>query len=452
MKKYLLPIALATTSFAAISQESTLKDQVLIDQINNYKVKVGRLSQLSSESEQHQFGVKWNSKGSCGDFDMDFNIQNTLDKKDLQRMMDSWLSKAKSSLDPASLIALAFQRANPDLYEKIQNGILQAKVEFADDSAMCESIQEAILDQAPDGAVEKLKVKQEYADKVSTAVENNRKVDIGDMTDFIYDLGDEGVEIMDQQYGGKGQPPIESTKLVARAGANALAGRENQPNSQAGFGLSAEQVDEGYGVVKYFPTVEDAEKYIVSIVGETKYRTAEDTNAIENTKPLGVGYQITVLQKEIALEMEEIIESISNSSSQFETNKAISELNSRISPSMVTRVMFNELMSMDAPVTLGYIDALSKEFASQITIEKTLVARRILYTGMLESSIQSTGFIQEDIERKLELLDWEMDNVEREHKFRSYINRNASTTLLQRAMKNRMSEGLLIQGDKGVFR
>ncbi|MDG1752921.1 MAG: hypothetical protein P8I03_14885, partial [Thalassotalea sp.] len=196
----------------------------------------------------------------------------------------------------------------------------------------------------------------------------------------------------------------------------------------------------------------DAEKYIVSIVGETKYRTAEDTNAIENTKPLGVGYQITVLQKEIALEMEEIIESISNSSSQFETNKAISELNSRISPSMVTRVMFNELMSMDAPVTLGYIDALSKEFASQITIEKTLVARRILYTGMLESSIQSTGFIQEDIERKLELLDWEMDNVEREHKFRSYINRNASTTLLQRAMKNRMSEGLLIQGDKGVFR
>jgi integrating conjugative element protein (TIGR03755 family) len=451
MKKYLSLLTLLTS--ATVCAQSSIDNAQLPQQaIESYKVPLGKLQQLSARNEAHQFGVSWNSKGSCGDFDMDLSVQNTLDQKDMQRMMDGWLMKAKSALDPGALLALAFQRANPDLYEMIQGGVLQAKTEFLDDRTMCQDIQNQIIEHAPDGALEKLTVKQEYTKQVEKAYGKSSNVDIGDMTDFIHDVGDNGVEIMGKQYGGKNQEPIESTKLATLAGMNALAGRANDPDSPASFSLSETQINEEYGVLKYFPDVEAAQEYITQVVGETKYNTAEGTSSIDNSKPLGINYPISVLKKDLKDEINIVLTNIQGGSSPKLITKSINDLNSRISPAHLTRDMYDELIKMGSSERERFIEALTYEFAGQLVIEKTLVARRILYTGMLESSIQNSEIIPQDIKRKVELMDWEMDNLERERRFRSHINRNASVTLLNRAIQNKQTEGLYIERNTGVFK
>ncbi len=451
MKKYFLSIALLVAPFSELAAQSQAGDQKLVNLVDNYKIGVGGLSQLSANSDKHEFGVDWNGIGTCGDFDMDFSIKNTLNKEDLKRMMNGWIMQAKNAIDPASLLALAFKRANPDLYEQIMDGILQAKLQFADDNQMCQKIQDTILNSGDD-AVKKLTVKQEYAEKVNTAYEGKVQVDINDVTDFIYDAGDNGVDINGTQYGGVNQEPIKITEHAVLNGINSLAGRVDDTDSSEPFNVSPQKIEDEYGVLKYFESPVDAVDYITSIVGETEITTQRDSNGKTHTKPLGISHQVFLLQKDIIEDIEGIITSISDSDNALSINNNINNFNKNISPSMVSRGMFNELISMGDSESKGYIQALSKEFASQITIEKTLVARRILYTGMLNAGIQDTGFMPEDIERKLELLDWEMDNLERENRFRSHFHRNASLTLLQRSIKSKMSNGLYIESQSGVFK
>ena len=78
--------------------------------------------------------VAWGSNLTCGEFDPFVTVSNQLNgiTEGFQQMMSNVLQAATAAV--ASLPGLILQRANPGLYDLMQNGILQGKldVQFAE--------------------------------------------------------------------------------------------------------------------------------------------------------------------------------------------------------------------------------------------------------------------------------------------------------------------------------
>ncbi len=75
-------------------------------------------------------GVSWNSDMMCGNFDIDTTVRNQLNgvTDGFQQLMGEVIESATSAV--ASLPAMVIQRANPQLYDLLTNGVLQGRLDF----------------------------------------------------------------------------------------------------------------------------------------------------------------------------------------------------------------------------------------------------------------------------------------------------------------------------------
>ncbi len=467
MKKLAIAIALSIAPTFTIAAEANFS---IPEAIENYRYNLQKEKKFSNNTAYHRFGVKWNTGGTCGDFDMDYSIQNTLSKQDLQRMMDSWIAQAKNAIDPSSLLALALQRANPDLYEMLMNGIAEARLQFDNDDSVCQALQNTILDSAPDGAIDKLKVKQEFTEKVKNAYESSRSVDIGDMVDFVYDAGDEGIEIMGKMFGGKNQEDLYVIKQATMAGFNSQADRKKRRvidvNSTASVKGSARHVQENYSFTKYFRSPSEVNEYITTVAGEVIIATAEGKDTVRHTKGVGLATTISEHEEDYQSRIIVILNLITNLGAQpgvrddinfnLEANKStikllLTEFNKEINPSFFTLDMAVELVNLPDSVKQSFLNSITKEFAYRVVLEKTFAARRILLTGSKESSIYKSEPVRKEIEIKIEELDKEVEQLETEMRIRKYHSLEASATLLRRSLENKGS-GLKVNSSSRIFK
>ena len=93
--------------------------------------------------------VAWGSNLTCGAFDPFVTVSNQLNgvTEGFQRMMSDVLQAATAAV--ASLPGLILQRANPGLYDLMQNGILQAKADLQFAKTSCEEISRALASKLP---------------------------------------------------------------------------------------------------------------------------------------------------------------------------------------------------------------------------------------------------------------------------------------------------------------
>lgn len=429
MKKTILFGAIFFAQIATVSAQVKPLSQV----IDDYKIRIGEQRKFSQNTEHHRFGIRWNEAGTCGDFDMDFAMMQTLSSQDLQRMLDKWIRQAKNALDPASLMALALQRANPDLAEIIKDGIAEARLQYEDDNRVCQAMQNMVLDQAPEGAIEKLSVGEEFKKKTKDA-HSNRRVDIGDLTDFAYEAGQYGIEILGERVGGINQPPGKVNKSALLAGFNQQANRSSLTDTSP-VQKNSENLEK-YPFIKHFSSPTDAIEFLDQIIGETEITTAIGENAINHEKPIGISAPLAQLQEEYIQEMESIVSLMERGTHQSIVTAEIKNFNDKITPSLMTRDMYRELINMTPDIRFSYINALANEFASLVTIDKVMVVRRLFYTGSLETSIYNNTPMSKEIKRKVEMLDWEIDHLEKELRLRSTFSKNVALTLLKNTKIN----------------
>ncbi|HDP4036326.1 TPA: integrating conjugative element protein, partial [Pseudomonas aeruginosa] len=105
---------------------TVLSDEVLYSIGGGSAVSMGSAGQMDSIG----VGFGWNNDLMCGNMNLSTTLENQLNgaTQGFQNIMGSVIQNATGAV--MSLPALIIQRANPQLYNLITNGILQARIDY----------------------------------------------------------------------------------------------------------------------------------------------------------------------------------------------------------------------------------------------------------------------------------------------------------------------------------
>ena len=202
---------------------------------------------------------------SCGKFDPVAAVTNTLNDigAGIDNMMNAMTAAASAAI--AALPALILQRANPGLYDMFQNALLQAEETMQLATKSCEQMEAEIA-----------QGKNPYADLITLSKGNDWKLQMGvggndavTAKDAVETSnGDNGVPWIGGQAGGSGQPVLEFTGDIVKAGYNI---NMNRPITTAGPVPPASATR----LTEIWTTPSDARDWVVDVVGENIVTTCD---------------------------------------------------------------------------------------------------------------------------------------------------------------------------------
>ena len=202
---------------------------------------------------------------SCGKFDPVAAVTNTLNDigAGIDNMMNAMTAAASAAI--AALPALILQRANPGLYDMFQNALLQAEETMQLATKSCEQMEAEIA-----------QGKNPYADLITLSKGNDWKLQMGvggndavTAKDAVETSnGDNGVPWIGGQAGGSGQPVLEFTGDIVKAGYNI---NMNRPITTAGPVPPASATR----LTEIWTTPTEARNWVVDVVGENIVTTCD---------------------------------------------------------------------------------------------------------------------------------------------------------------------------------
>ena len=360
--------------------------------------------------------VAWNTDLMCGNFDMSLSVEEQLRgiKGSFSDLMDNVISAATGAV--ASLPALVIQKVNPALYDLLQNGVLQASEEFHLAQTSCEEIV-GIMDEAIAHNGWESVAKGGYWGAESTAGSEILQTRTNADTDGI-DAGVIWVE--GAQRGGRGQAPIELVGDTVRAGYNQLLQRNPANNTS----MAAACADAP--ICEYWPTPTAMSDWAIDVVGEKKIRTCEACDKISARPGMGLTHQLSIDQAQIATDMEALV--LSNDAPTAAELEAVSG-----GPGMlISRRVVEALREENEHEQMVLINRLSAEMALSRTMERAMIARRALISGMKEPNIANLEIAQQDLAPFIADLEQEIENMLFEIEVRDRVASNTAVQLLMR--------------------
>ncbi|HGG6233176.1 TPA: integrating conjugative element protein, partial [Salmonella enterica subsp. enterica serovar Enteritidis] len=180
------------------------------------------ISQSPTSNSMQLLGLKAgiNSDLMCGNFDIKTTVSNQLNglTSGFKDLMGNVVQGATGAV--TSMPAMAIQRANPGLYDMITNGVAQAGLSFDRSKLSCENLSKKLADYTMgDRAWTDSAIGDEYRDAVTRSGGDALKAE--EIKDNA--TGEEGARwIGGQKAGGKGQPAIQPTRDMAKAGYNMM--------------------------------------------------------------------------------------------------------------------------------------------------------------------------------------------------------------------------------------
>lgn len=377
-------------------------------------------------------GVKWQSNLICGNFDFRSTISNQLNgvTEGFNDVMGSIIKNATAAV--ASLPALIIQRANPQLYDLLTNGVLQAKLDYSDMKMSCRQMANKMADYAEDaGLVQAAKI-ENLASLLGGSVDAVRADKIVEK-----EGGDNGLSwIGGVKKGGKGQNPINLTKDVTMAGYNLLINRnvtDTSPVSDA---------DTKGNIYKTWNKPSDAQDWITDVLGDLTY-TSTQSNSKKSKPGRGLNPVIQEYYEEYYSELVDLVNG----------KKAINDENlKKVNGGgiQITRGLIESLQNDSERAVLT--NRLSSEMALSRAIGETLMARRILLTGLKEPNISYNTTLKDIMNTQIAELDIELNQVRLEFDMKRAISGNTALVIAERN-KNRQ-KGITIplgQDEDAIF-
>lgn len=117
---------------------------------------------------QYGLGIGWKSNLTCGNFDIKFSIKNQLNgiTEGFKDLYGNIIESATGAV--ASLPAMIIQRANPQLYDMLSNGLYQGKLDFNNFKTNCEAMSNQLADLTMDSKLAKMAELQRAAEIAET--------------------------------------------------------------------------------------------------------------------------------------------------------------------------------------------------------------------------------------------------------------------------------------------
>jgi integrating conjugative element protein (TIGR03755 family) len=334
-------------------------------------------------------------------------------------MMNAMTAAASSAI--AALPALILQRANPGLYDLFQNALLKAEETMQLATKSCEQMEAEIA-----------QGKNPYADLITLSKGNDWKLQMGiggndavtAKTSVETANGDNGVPWIGGQAGGAGQPVLQFTGDIVKAGYNV---NMNRPVTAAGPVPPAASTR----LSEIWSTPGDARDWVIDVVGENIVTTCDTCR--KDSIP-GTGLLPKLHQESTALttDLQNLVSGA--------TPPTLANLEDVTAPGIaITRQVIEAIREMPATEQGLISGRLVAEISTARTVEKALYARRLLLTGRQVPEVYATEVAREHADVSIAELDKEIDSLLFETRVRREVVSDTIAVLLQRAAARRQS-------------
>ncbi|MFT6957712.1 MAG: integrating conjugative element protein (TIGR03755 family) [Halieaceae bacterium] len=360
--------------------------------------------------------VAWNTDLMCGNFDMSLSVDEQLKgiKGSFSDLMGSVISAATGAV--ASLPALVIQKVNPALYDLLQNGVLQASEEFHLAQLSCEDMVGVMDDVITNSGWENIAKGGYWAGE--SAAGSELLITRSSAESAGIDAGVVWVEGATK--GGRGQPPIELVGDTVKAGYNQLLKRNPANTTSMVSSCADAPICENWASPQAMAT------WVIDVVGEQKIRTCEGCDKISTKSGMGLTHQLGIEQAQIATDLEALV--LSSSAPTMAQLKAVSG-----GPGMlISRRVIEALREENPHEQDMLINRLAAEMALSRTMERAMIARRALLSGMKEPNIANLKIAQDDLAPYVADLEKDISNILFEIEVRDRIASNTAVQLLMR--------------------
>lgn len=354
---------------------------------------------------------------NCGLFNPHLSITNSLNaiQNSFQNIEQSVVQNATSAIAEFPLYAVS--RADPDLYNLLNNALLGARKDLELSTKSCQVMQQQIgqgknpytdwatLSMGNDWQ-QHMSLTSSSSANLSAAAktdnDNNNNDDINLVNQQVaQDNGDTGVPWIHagNNAGGQAQPPILVINDTSIAGYNVIlqAGRNYDDTS------APAQTSANAHLVTTWANPQLAANWITTILGDEKITTYAGGDK-ESTPGVGLLSQDQQLTTQINQNLQNLVTG--------QTPLTIANLQTVSAPGVMINNAVIQAIQQKDPVTQSIlISKLSQEVATGQLIDQALLARQILQEGSQVPPIYSNKAAQEAIQKALSQLDQSINNL-----------------------------------------
>ena len=353
---------------------------------------------------------------SCGTFDPVLGVAETLNqvKSGAEDMLRAMTQAATGTI--ASLPALILQRANPGLYELMQNALVGAKLKVDLATKDCRQM-EADIAQGKNPYHELIVLSKGNDWKRQMSIGGNNAVHAQQQVEAVN--GGNGVPwVLGQAAGGQGQSPLRLTGDIVKAGYNVTLNRHVGK-------VDAAPASVGGRLNQIWPTPQSAVAWITKVVGEHEVTTCANC-------------------PKIAIPGQGLLPSLAS-----ETDDLVEKLDALLaSPTPPTRFELLELSGPNIALTREVIEALAElpqgeqavvktrlvnDVAVSRTLEKAFYARRLLMTGGQIPEVLNSSTATDHVNAVVATLDAETERLLFEYRARQEVVSDTVERLMRRA-------------------
>lgn len=351
---------------------------------------------------------------SCGKFDIGLSWQTLMNN--IEEFGDTVGNALRAGI--AALPMYIFQRAQPGLYQLFQTYSLKADALIAASLKTCEEM-EAEIKQGQNPYEDWVNIAKGESWRVRASLQG----DVVEAKKAINKNGEahsNGVSwIFGQRAGGVGTQPLRPVRDLSVAGYNVTLNR--QPAASGGGPGDSR-------MVAAFPNAEALALFTTRVLGDQQIYLCDGIAncpaATSTSTATGLG---PLLEEEILL-IRPRLEAIVNGSS-IPTSAALAELGA---PGIsVNGQVISALRSMPAESRTLATSRLAHELGMQRVVDKALIARNALISGMSLPEVTAAGKVSQDMQSKVSRLTQYIEDLMFEHRIRKEITATSALTILE---------------------
>lgn len=358
-----------------------------------------------------ELGIGWDMNMECGEFDPRISVSNQLNgiTEGFRDMMDNIIQSATGAV--AALPALAIQRANPGLYDMLQQGILQGKMDFEWAETSCEEMSRVLMgEQSFPFEKYKLAIKtNNWANEINTSGGDAiRAKEALDDTNH----GNAGVEwACGVNKGGTGQQPIRALSDVVQVGYNIMFDRANSCASST-VGPADGQ---GTPLWEYWNGPVAASNWSTRVLGDIEMRTCDGCKKMRGTPGKGLTYMHRDMTDVLIDDLEDLVTGA--------TQLTWQNLNRVSAPPgvIINDTIIMAIRKRDAQGQGEMIRKLAGEISYARLVEQGRLLTQLLRTGVKEPNVAAFEPAKIVINDSIDQLQVELDQLDHEIKTRQAI-------------------------------
>lgn len=365
------------------------------------------------------FGIGWKANLMCGNFDIKTTVRNQLNgvTEGFKDLMGNIIQSATGAV--ASMPALIIQRANPQLYDLLTNGVLQGRLDFDAAKTSCEAISRKMADYMADANWGVMAQQQNFAQIATNeqdAVKAKKKSE--------EEGGKKGINwIGGEKKGGEGQALINVIGDVVEAGYNLL-------NNKPVLNKNAISNNECSGqMCQAFSKPDDLRDFAKRVIGDKGLATCNTCGQQKATAGTGLSPLIEEEHIQVLKDLEDVL------NTQEPTAEQLQAVSSPMVP--ITRGLIEALKEDPDAVVLSH--RLASEIALSRVLDKALLARRAILAGMREPNVAVNEKAQTELEKALTMLDREINQVRMEMELQHSLTNNTTLVVMNKRIQEQQT-------------